>query len=679
MAATKKTTSNRRGSGRDLKPFFDDKPPRTFTADGDRESLRLRVNQNFLDYASYVIRDRAIPHLDDGLKPVQRRIMWVLKKMDDGKFNKVSNVTGNCMQFHPHGDASISEALIVLVNKKYLIEGQGNFGNIYTGDRAAAARYIECRLTELAREELFQDELTEFVPRYDGREKEPVTLPAKIPLLLMLGAEGIAVGLSARILPHNFIELLEAQVAILRKKPFGVLPDFPKGALMDASNYDDGRGSVKIRARIDIEDASTLVIREIPQTSTAESIIASIEDASKKGKIKIKAINDFTSSTIEIELKLAPGIDAEKTMQALYAFTECETTISSRVILIDGNRPVEMTVSEVLQRNTQRLVELHEKELRIREGKLLEDIYFRTIVRIFIEERIYKKIESASSAEEVSSNIYKGFKPFEKDLWRPLKDDDVEMLLKVPIRRISLFDINKHKQELEKVQAELEQTQKHLKNVVKYSISHLEGLVKKYRDQFPRLTEITSFETVTAKEVVHRAFKLGYDREKGYLGYKVNGAEFQFAVSQLDKIVIVMADGTFRVTQVEEKAFVGNEVLFVGPASREQEMLVVYNLKTMSYVKRFQFGGTILNKVYRYVPEGAKVLYLNPWFEGTLYIKYTPSPKQKVNQQFIETGDLKLRSTKAGGNQVSIKKIKSVSDSKPRGWDQGKPTRIRFS
>ncbi|MCD8533534.1 MAG: DNA topoisomerase IV subunit A [Verrucomicrobia bacterium] len=678
MAAAKKSSSNRRNPD-NLKPFFDGVPPKEFGVDGQKEMIQKRVNQNFLDYASYVIRDRAIPHLDDGLKPVQRRIMWVLKKMDDGKFNKVSNVTGNCMAFHPHGDASINDALIVLVNKSYLIEGQGNFGNIYTGDRAAAARYIECRLTDLAREELFQDELTEFVPRYDGRDKEPVTLPAKLPVLLMLGAEGIAVGLSARILPHNFIELLQAQIAILQKKPFSIVPDFPKGALMDASMYDDGRGSVKVRARIDIEDASTLVIREIPQSSTSDSIITSIEDAAKKGKIKIKSINDFTSKQIEIELKLAPGIDAEKTVQALYAFTECETSISSRIVVIDGDRPAELSVSEVLQRNTQRLLELHEKELKIREGKLLEDIYFRTIVRIFIEERIYKKIESAKTSEEVTANVYKGFKPFEKDLWRPLVDDDIELLLKVPIRRISLFDINKHKQELEKIQADLADTQKHLKNVVKYAISHLDGLIKKYKDQYPRLTQITSFESVTAKEVVHRAFKMGYDREKGYLGFKVNGEEFQFAVSQLDKVVIVTGDGQFRVSQVEEKAFVGNDVLYVSPAAKEKEMLVVYNLDNMSYVKRFQFGGTILNKIYRFVPEKSKILYFNEFLDGALYIKYAPSPKQKINEQFLLTQDLRVRSAKAGGNQISIKKIKSVTDSKPRGWDQTGATRIKLA
>lgn len=659
-------------------PFFNAEPPQEYSEDGDKDLLKERINQNFLDYASYVIRDRAIPHLDDGLKPVQRRIMWVLKIMDDGKLHKVNNVAGRCMQFHPHGDASIQDALVVIVNKHYLIEGQGNFGNPYTGDRAAAARYIECRLSELARTQLFKNEITEFVMSYDGRDKEPVTLPAKIPVLLMQGAEGIAVGLSARILPHNFIELLEAQIAILRKQPFQVLPDFPKGGLMDPTNYDDGKGSVKLRAKIEIADSSTLVIREIPQTSTSESILSSIEDASKKGKIKVKSVNDFTSSDVEIELKLAAGIDAEKTLNALYAFTECETNISSRVIVIDGNRPAEFTVSEVLKRNTAKLVELLELELKLKEAKLLEDIFFKTIVRIFIENRIYKKIENAKTSDQVSDNIYKGFKPFEKELWRPLTDDDIEMLLKVPIRRISLFDINKHKEEMEKVQAELEETQKHLKSVVRYTISHLKKLIKQYQDTHKRRTEISEFKSVTAKEVAHKAFKFAYDRTKGYLGYKVNGDEFQFAVSNLDKFVHVKADGTFVVSQVEDKSFVGQDVVYAAPASKERLVMMVYTLKGVGYVKKFAFGGTILNKQYRCAPEKSKIIYFKEYSDSTLFIKYAPAPKQKINTQFLLTEKLKTKSVKANGNQLALKKIKNVSDSKPRGWDQSNPTELRL-
>src|SRR6266576_2027837 len=331
--------------------------------------LPRRVDTNFLQYASYVIRDRAIPNLADGLKPVQRRILWSLHQNDDGRFIKVANIVGDCMKYHPHGDASIGDALVVLANKRYLMEGQGNYGNIYTGDPPAAPRYIECRLTELARNELFNDELTEFVPSYDGRNKEPVTFPSKLPLLLMLGTEGIAVGLSSKILPHNFPELLEAQIAILKKQPFKVLPDFQTGGLMDAREYRDGTGSIKVRAKIKPKDESTVVIKEIPPATTTESLLASIEDATRKGKLKVRSVNDFTAESVEIEIRAPQGVSAEQLTDALYAFTDCEVTIASRIIVIKDNRPVEMTVSEVLKENTAKLVELLKRELELKQHK----------------------------------------------------------------------------------------------------------------------------------------------------------------------------------------------------------------------------------------------------------------------------------------------------------------------
>src|SRR6266576_1895343 len=359
--------------------------------------LPRRVDTNFLQYASYVIRDRAIPNLADGLKPVQRRILWSLHRNDDGRFIKVANIVGDCMKYHPHGDASIGDALVVLVNKRYLIEGQGNYGNIYTGDPPAAPRYIECRLTELARNELFNDELTEFVPSYDGRNKEPVTFPSKLPLLLMLGTEGIAVGLSCKILPHNFPELIEAQIAILKKQSFKLLPDFPTGGLMDARDYKDGAGGIKVRAKIKAKDDSTVIIKEIPPTTTTDSLIASIEDAARKGKIKVKSVNDFTSEEVEIEIKAPGGVSAEQLVDALYAFTDCEVTIASRITVIRHSRPVEMTVSEVLRENTAQLVELMKHELELKERQLQEEIHARTLERIFIEERIYKNIEKCKT------------------------------------------------------------------------------------------------------------------------------------------------------------------------------------------------------------------------------------------------------------------------------------------
>ncbi len=370
--------------------------------------LHTRVDRGFLDYASYVIRDRAIPNLADGFKPVQRRIMWALHEKDDGRFIKVANVVGHTMQYHPHGDASIGDALVVLANKRYLIEGQGNFGNIFTGDPAAASRYIECRLTELARTEVFNDSITDFIPSYDGRNKEPVSLPCKLPLTLMLGTEGIAVGLSARILPHNFPELLDAQIAILKKQPFKCLPDFPTGGLMDARDYQDGKGSVKVRAKIKTKDESTVIIKEIPPTTTTDSLIASIEDAVQKGKLKVKSINDFTSENVEIEIKCPSGVDAEKLVDALYAFTDCEVSIASRIVVIKDNRPVELTVSEILRENTDQLVAILKRELELSEKQLLDELHYRTLERIFIEERIYKAIEKCKTNEAVITAIYDG-------------------------------------------------------------------------------------------------------------------------------------------------------------------------------------------------------------------------------------------------------------------------------
>ncbi|MDB4459266.1 hypothetical protein N9059_01705, partial [bacterium] len=444
----------------------------------DSNPLRKRVDKSFLEYASYVIRDRAIPHLIDGLKPVQRRIMWSVRRNDDGKFIKVANIVGYTMQFHPHGDASIGDALVVLTNKRYLIEGQGNFGNIFTGDRAAASRYIECRLTELARTQLFNDELTEFIPSYDGRNKEPVVLPSKLPLLLMLGAEGIAVGLSCKILPHNFIELLEAQIDILRKKPIYLVPDFPVNCQMDSSQYDDGRGNIRLRARIEIKSENTLLITAISPTSTTDSLINSIEDASRKGKIKVKSISDYTAEKIEIEIKLPPGVKAEKTIPALYAFTDCETSISSRIIVIRENRPVEMSVTQILRFNTMMLKNFLEKELKLAEAKLNEELHFKTLVQIFVENRIYKRIEDCKTNEKVVSEIYIGFEPFKKKLIRNITDADIEKLLAVHIRRISLFDINKHQDEMEKLLRDLAEVRKNLGQLTRYTVRHLKELIK---------------------------------------------------------------------------------------------------------------------------------------------------------------------------------------------------------
>ncbi len=645
------------------------------------QPLHRRVNTGFLEYASYVIRDRAIPALADGLKPVQRRILWALHRTDDGRFTKVANVVGDTMKFHPHGDASIGDALVVLTNKRYLIEGQGNFGNIYTGDPAAAPRYIECRLTELARTELFNDEITEFVPSYDGRNKEPVAFPSKLPLTLMLGTEGIAVGMSSRILPHNFPELLQAQINILKKQPFKCLPDFATGGLMDARDYQDGKGSVKVRAKIKEKDDSTVVIKEIPPTTTTESLIASIEDAARKGKIKIKSINDFTSEEVEIEVKAASGFSTEQLTDALYAFTGCEVTIASRIVVIRDNRPVELTVSEVLEANTAQLVDILRRELELKQRKLEDELHFRTLERIFIEERIYKLIEKCKTNEAVMAAVYEGFKPFRRQMVRDLTDPDVERLLQVRIRRISLFDINKHREELESTKADLAETQKHLKNVVKYTVAHLEALLEKYGPIYPRLTTKSArHEVVDVKAVAAKAFKVSYDRASGYIGYKVNGDEFKLECTKFDKVLMVYKDGTYKVTELPEKLFVGPELFYCGLPERERVFTCAYTDRHASYLKRFTFGGTIMNKAYACIPEKSRLLFFAADTPKILYVRYKPAPHQKINQQTCDPNEIEVKGPKTRGRQISIKDISSVTPEPTRGWDDSATTtKIIFS
>jgi topoisomerase-4 subunit A len=642
--------------------------------------LHRRVDASFLQYASYVIRDRAIPNLADGLKPVQRRILWSLHQKDDGRFIKVATISGHCAQYHPHGEAAISDALVVLVNKRYLIEGQGNFGNIFTGDPPAAPRYIECRLTDLARHELFNDDLTRVVPSYDGRNQEPISLPSKLPVLLMLGTEGIAVGMSCKILPHNFPELLQAQIAILKKQPFKLLPDFPTGGLMDAREYRDGAGTVKVRAKIKAKDESTVVIREIPPTTTTDSLIASIEDAVRKGKIKVKSVNDFTSELVEIEIRAPQGVSADQLVDALYAFTDCEVTIASRIIVIRENRPVEMTVSQVLRENTAQLVDVLKRELELKETKLQDELHFRTLERIFIEERIYKKIEQCRTNEAVVGAVREGFRPFRRQLQRDLDETDVERLLGVRIRRISLFDIEKHREEMERVKCDLGETRKHLKNLTRYVISHLEGLLEKYEPIYPRLTKSSRYDEVDAKEVAFKAFKVAYDRESGYLGYKVSGDEFKLDCTKFDKFILVFKDGHFKVTELPEKLFVGPDLVYCALPERERVFTLAYTNREATYLKRFTFGGTILNKVYHCIPPKSKILFFEPDTPKELYIRYRPAPYQKINQQTCDPSQVEVKGAKTRGRQISIKDVGSVTSQPTRGWDPDAPTtKLTFS
>ncbi len=642
--------------------------------------LHSRVNRGFLDYASYVIRDRAIPNLADGLKPVQRRILWALHEKDDGRFIKVANIVGHAMQYHPHGDASIGDALVVLANKRYLIEGQGNFGNLFTGDVAAAPRYIECRLTPLAREEIFHDEITEFVPSYDSRNREPIVLPSKLPLLLMLGTEGIAVGMASRILPHNFPELLEAQIAILKNQPFKCLPDFPTGGLMDARSYQDGAGEIKVRARIKAKDESTVLIKEIPPTTTTDALIGSIENASRKGKIKVKSINDFTAEEVEIEVKAPAGVSAAQLIDALYAFTDCEVTIVSRIIVIKNNRPVEMTVSEVLRENTAQLTRIIQRELELQAAKLQDELHFRTLERIFIEERLYKRIEQCKTNEAVMAAVYDSFQPFRKQLVRELADPDIERLLQVRIRRISLFDIQKHREEMEKARAELGAVRQSLKNLSAYVIRHLQGLLAKYGPQYPRLTKSSRYDEVDAREVAFKAFKVAYDRGSGYLGHKISGEEFRIDCTKFDKLLVLFRDGHYQVLELPEKQFVGPDVIFCGLPERDRVFTLAYTNREATYLKRFTFGGTILNKIYHCIPPKSKILFFEPDTPAEIFIKYKPAPYQKVNQQTCQPSQVEVKGPKTRGRQISIKDVSTINSKPPRGWDAEAPTtRLQFA
>ena len=631
--------------------------------------LRSMMDVNFLEYASYVICDRAIPAMEDGLKPVQRRILWSLHETDDGRFTKVANMVGHCMQYHPHGDASIADALVNLANKRYLIEGQGNFGNLFTGDRAAASRYIECRLTPLARNEVFNDDLTEFIPNYDGRKKEPVTLPCKLPLLLMLGAEGIAVGMSTRILPYNFGELLTAQIAILQKKPFAVLPDFQQGGLMDVSEYNDGNGKVKLRARIKPTQNHRLVITELPYGTNTESLVSSIEDAVRKKKVPVRSINDFTAEQVEIELVLSPGTNNEKAIKALYAFTNCETSATGRVVVIRRNRPIDSNVSDILRENTAQLKELLRRELEFKKQKLKDALHHKTLIQIFVEERIYKRIEKCKTAETVREAILKGFEPFKSRLEREITKDDLEMLLGVRIRRISLFDINKNKKEIEGILAEIVQIDKYLARMTRYTVSYLKRMLRTYAKEYARRTEITTFKNIEVRELTAKELKIRFDPERGYVGHSVDG-EVLFECSSYDKIIVVSKDGRYRVVSPPEKMFVDGGMMYCAKADRDQVYTAVFTDKScgFTYMKRFTTGGFIVNKEYRYAHEGCEGLVFEDTNPTEIFVKYKPAKGQRIHQQVFNPSDIPVKGAKARGNQMTAKKIARISTAKERWW-----------
>jgi topoisomerase-4 subunit A len=549
---------------------------------------------NFLEYASYVIKDRAIPDIGDGLKPVQRRIIHSLFEMDDGKFHKVANVVGHCMKYHPHGDASIGDALVNLANMELFIDRQGNFGNVLTGDSAAAPRYIECRILPFAKKVLYNPELTEFTDSYDGRNREPVVFPAKLPVVLIQGTEGIAVGMSTKILPHNLFEVIDAMAAALQGKPFQLYPDFSTGGYMDVSAYDDGEGKVLLRAKLNTKDPKRIVIEELPFGITTERMIKSVEDAARKGKLKIASINDFTAEKVNIEITLARNTYAKDVVDALYAFTACEQSISINPLVIDNLTPRIVPVTEMVKYHAQRLLEILEKELILERGHLNERLFERTLERIFVEERIYKGIEEKRSQNEVIEAVLSGFEPFRDQISREVTEEDVDKLLRIPIRRISLFDIEKNRQEIESIKGRLKEIAKHLKNLTDYALSYLEE-VKKIADPIhsERRTTISSYEKTDVREAANRNLSLKYDAATGYLGYDMRQGVNQFMVSTFDRILIIQKDGTYFVTDVPDKIFVGKGMRYCALADKEEMdkvvFTVIYQEKSLKYlfIKRF--------------------------------------------------------------------------------------------
>jgi len=616
-------------------------------------------DQNFLEYASYVIKDRAIPDVDDGLKPVQRRILHSLAEVDDGKFHKVANIVGNTMKYHPHGDQSIEGALIVLAQKDYLIEKQGNFGNIFTGDEASAARYIECRLTDLARDVLFNKSITEYVDTYDSRNKEPVVFPAKIPLLLILGTEGIAVGMSTKILPHNFCEVLEAQIAVLKGKKFKLYPDFPTGGQMDVSDYNDGNGKILIRAVLDTKDPKRIVVRELPYGYTSESLITSMEDASKKGKLKISSISDFTTEGVEIDIHLARGVQSKDTVDALYAFTGCENSISASMLAIKDERPHIMNVTEVVKHNTDKLLDVLKAELKLEERELGDKLHAKTLEQIFIENRIYKEIEEQETSEDVNQSVIDGLKPFKNVIKREVTDEDVATLLRIPIRRISLYDINKAQEEMVEIRKRLRQVRKHLKALKDYAISYLEDLLKKYGKQFPRKTEIVSLEQVDVRDAAQRNLTLKYDAARGYLGYDVSGAT-QFEVSPYDRVLVIKKTGTWSVQDAPDRLFVDKGMFFCGFVDPERVYTLLYrDEKGNPCLKRFTIDKFILKKGYDLVPAGCKPIKLTTERDQMVVVDYKPKPRVRVVQEEFEVEKFLVKGNKAKGVRLANREVKS--------------------
>ena len=637
--------------------------------------LKPLMKQNFLEYASYVIRDRAIPDIEDGLKPVQRRILHTMKEIDDGKFCKVANIVGDTMKLHPHGDASIGSALVVMANKEYFIDKQGNFGNALTGDPASAPRYIEARLTPLAKETLFNSELTEYTDSYDGRNKEPVVLPCKLPVSLLFGAEGIAVGMSTRILPHNFNEVIDAQIAFLKNQPFKLLPDFLSGGILDVGQYEEGNGKVLVRARIDVTDDKILTVRELPFGVTTESLIQSVQDAANKGKLKLSSIDDFTAESVEIELKAARGIDAEKLLKLLYAFTQCQVSISVNLLLIQANQPAQLTVSEVLRHSTLRLKDLLKQELLLSLEQTRRKWHMRRMEMYFIGEKIYQKLEACDSYEEALDVVRKAVLHIESVLPFPVEQDDIEKLLTLQIKRISRYDQKESQKELDKLKVTIGSLNKSLKDITRYTISYLDKIKDKYGEDFPRRTKVQSFDEIRVQDVAEKQ-KVGWDRKEGFLGLNVKSGSTSFYCSAYDKIVVIRKDGSYQVIRVPEKQFVGKDAISVEKLNQKTVHNVIYweGASKVCYAKRFRVEKFILDREYNLFPKkkGAKILHLSQGEGIRLEVSFVPTPRIRKSSDTYNLDDLGIKGIQARGNKVSSKSVQNVkvtaSEPEEEGW-----------
>ncbi len=643
----------------------------------------------FLDYASYVILDRAIPSIEDGFKPVQRRIMHALKELDDGRYNKVANVVGHTMQYHPHGDASIGDAMVQIGQKDLLIDTQGNWGNILTGDGAAAPRYIEARLSKFALDVVFSPDITQWQMSYDGRKKEPVFLPAKFPLLLAQGTEGIAVALSAKILPHNFIELIEASIKYLKKQPFELYPDFPTAGIVDVTNYNDGQrgGRVRVRAKISQVDKSTLKIEEIPFSTTTHSLIDSILKANEKGKIKIKKVDDNTAENVEIIIHLPPGISPDKTIDALYAFTDCEKSISPLGCIIQDNKPLFLGVSEILKRSTDNTVRLLKEELEFDLAQLQEKWHFSSLEKIFIREEMYIDFKLYADKESLYKYLYDRFEPFKNDLLREINDDDLQRLTQIPMIRITRFDSYKADENIAKIEADIEEIKNHLANLVDYAINHFKRLKDTYGKGRERKTEIRPFDNIEAAKVVVRNIKLYVNKAEGFVGTSLKKDEYVGDCSDIDDVIVFTESGIMKVVKVSEKTYIEKNIIHAAVFKKDDKR-TIYNViykdgqTGFSYIKRFNVTGIIRDKEYELIPKhkDSKMLYFtaNPNGEAevvTVNLRQVGSiRKLKWDVDFADTL-IKGRGVK--GNLVSKYPIKRI-ELKEKGVSTLKPRKIWF-